>query len=445
MSDYLIDLETIEKELAKLTSIENPSPEEIERYNYLWKEKNSLLSKQTREKFIEKIKSLPKNEAEQLGRKNYGPNWRSKLGLEEVSPKVPIYEEISFDDPAPSVKPASVDSVSSDSSAYKRAADKPLFDESEFGQERRDPTKFRFDRRTRQRFKSIFKTDYSKRDFIKPGFPIKTLGGLTSAGGTGKTFFVLQMAIELAATLKYEKTRGVLYLPAEDSLEEIGTRIQSIAKVYELTNEQIELADQNFQIWSLLAENPDLLEKNGEGKNPLADEICEIAKSYKRDPLQLIIIDTLRRFNCADENSGGDMAQVLSAMERICQMTGASVLFLHHITKSSALNGQGNLQQASRGSSVLSDNIRYQEFLRTMIPEEADKLGEIDDRGKVRGVIGKDNHKLYVRWGVSKQNYGAPIQNRWLKRVDGGVLIPVELDKPEKEKKNNGGRKNEYE
>jgi hypothetical protein len=32
-----------------------------------------------------------------------------------------------------------------------------------------------------------------------------------------------------------------------------------------------------------------------------------------------------------------------------------------------------------------------------------------------------------VRTGVSKQNYGPPVAEVWMRRTDGGVLIPAEF------------------
>jgi hypothetical protein len=80
------------------------------------------------------------------------------------------------------------------------------------------------------------------------------------------------------------------------------------------------------------------------------------------------------------------------------------------------MNGQGDMQQASRGSSVLVDNIRWQMYLAGASKDEAKTLG-IDEA--MRGY--------FVRAGVSKQNYGPPVADVWMRRSDGGVLIPAEL------------------
>jgi hypothetical protein len=80
------------------------------------------------------------------------------------------------------------------------------------------------------------------------------------------------------------------------------------------------------------------------------------------------------------------------------------------------MQGQGDVQQASRGSSVLVDNIRWQSYMATMTRDEAARFN-VDE--KRRGLL--------VRWGVSKQNYGKPIAECWLQRHEGGVLLPIDI------------------
>ncbi len=78
--------------------------------------------------------------------------------------------------------------------------------------------------------------------------------------------------------------------------------------------------------------------------------------------------------------------------------------------------GSGDQQQASRGSSVLVDNIRWH------VPIRHDAR-----RGRDTGV--DDCQRGYfVRFGVSKANM-APFQELWFRRHDGGVLKPAVLER----------------
>lgn len=301
----------------------------------------------------------------------------------------------------------------------------------------KEKKKDRYNTKTVEGFKKLHDANYEAMEFVKNGLVLGTVGSLVAAGGAGKSFKALQDGIAIATGHGLKKG-GVLYLPAEDPIDEIGKRLQAIAKAYKLTEQEQEEAEKNFKVWPLLGDSPDLLEKT-EDSQPLVDAICNIAKTYKNDPLRIIYFDTLRRFSYADENDGGQMTKVLASMELICKRAGCSCFFLHHASKAAALNGQMAMQQAARGSSVLSDNIRYQEYMCAMSEEQAEKLGEVV-KGKVSCAIGGERGR-FVEWGVSKQNYGYPVESIWLKRDSSGVLMPVELAPFEK---NNGRRKNEY-
>ena len=110
-------------------------------------------------------------------------------------------------------------------------------------------------------------------------------------------------------------------------------------------------------------------------------------------------------------------------MEAIATDTGCSIVFLHHASKSAAMNGASDQQQASRGSSVLVDNARWQSFLSVMTRAEAKDWGINDGQ---RGY--------FVRYGVSKENYGPPVSERWFRRNEGGILKPAVLDRQRKDK-----------
>lgn len=290
-------------------------------------------------------------------------------------------------------------------------------------------------------FRQFIEASYDNMDFIWPGFPTGTVGSLVAAGGAGKSFFALQKGLTVALGRDEWMRGGVLYLPAEDPVVEIGKRLQTIARELKFSSADIGLAEQNFHVWSLLGRSPDLIEE--EGATRVFKENVKKALEALRgpDPWRLIIFDTLRRFHYADENDGGEMARVLSIMEQVCQEHSVSCLFLHHTSKAASLGGQADVQQAARGSSVLVDNIRYQEFLAPMTKDEAEKLAWYSPAAQSFVNITEDDRSYFVRWGVSKQNYGSPISEQWLTRIDNGVLKPCRIEKRKKDsgKKRNGG------
>ena len=140
---------------------------------------------------------------------------------------------------------------------------------------------------------------------------------------------------------------------------------------------------------------------------------------------RLIVIDTLSRAHRKDENSNQEMVGVIGTLESIAAKTGAAILFLHHVRKGSTSSGSGDGQHAARGASALTDQSRWAASLAGMSDAEAGSLKELGGDH----VVGETQKGFYVRFTVPKNNYGKPVEGRWFKRHEGGVLRPIELEK----------------
>jgi len=143
----------------------------------------------------------------------------------------------------------------------------------------------------------------------------------------------------------------------------------------------------------------------------------------KCEGVRLVVLDTLSRIHCLDENSNGDMSRMIKRLERVADESGASVLYLHHVSKGSAFTGSTDQQQAARGASALIDNARWCGFIAKMTEDESTRLCEPDSLSPV----GADRREYFVRFGTSKQNFGGRLDDIWYMRKDGGVLVPVKL------------------
>ncbi|MCP1217309.1 helicase RepA family protein [Acetobacter orientalis] len=256
-------------------------------------------------------------------------------------------------------------------------------------------------------------------DFVLPGMIAGTVGALIAPGGAGKSWFALEIAIALAGGPDFlgvgiRQTGDVLYLSAEDPALALSHRLHTVS--YAVRDVAADISA-HLEIVSLMGRVVDLNQK------AWSDAIKKMAKGRR-----LVILDTLRRFHCADENNGGEMAALLGILESIAGDTGASILFLHHAGKGSVLNGGGDIQQASRGSSVLTDNVRGGQInLAGMTETEAKNYG-VADRGS------------YVRVVQSKVNFGGRSLDRWLQRAEGGLLVPVSLDAAQRDQQPQSGR-----
>jgi len=191
----------------------------------------------------------------------------------------------------------------------------------------------------------LFKRDKVPSDFVLPGFVAGTVGALIAPGSTGKSM----LAMELAALVA-----GVNVLCDDWTPSAHGPVV--ILAVEDPENEL-------YNRWSDL----------GSGLDPAQRERCSDVRVIPMFGLgfdimhpdcfaalvklcigkRLLILDTLRRIHNLDENNSGEMALVIDMMERVAHATGCAILFLHHTNKGAALSGDGDQQQASRGSSVL--------------------------------------------------------------------------------------------
>lgn len=266
---------------------------------------------------------------------------------------------------------------------------------------------------------AAFKNEPPQLDFIWPGFLAGTVGALVAPGATGKSFWALEAAMSIACggsggdllQLQPFHTGRVVYLAGEDPESVLVRRIHAIGQ--HLSAEAREKIAANLVVKPIMGALLNIMDQSQRSR---VMEFCAGAR--------LIVLDTLSRIHSLDENSNGDMARLLATLESMAATTGASVLYLHHVSKGSARDGQADQQQAARGASALIDNARWCGFVARMTEREAKSLS---DRNFDRQSIGNDRRGYFVRFGVSKQNYDTVQADRWYERREGGVLVPVQL------------------
>lgn len=273
-------------------------------------------------------------------------------------------------------------------------------------------------------------------DFIWSGFLSGTVGALVAPGATGKSYWALEAAMCIASSvpggdvlqLNPSKTGRVIYLAGEDPEPVLLRRIYAIGK--HLSPAARAAIAKNLVLESIMGKGLNIMDERHMQR---ILDFCQGAR--------LIVLDTLSRVHHLDENSNGEMAQLVSRLEQIAYLTGASVLYLHHVNKNSARDGQTGQQQAARGASALIDNARWCGFVERMTEEKAELLS---DRTFDRRPIGDDRRKYFLRFGTSKINYGEEMDDRWYERQAEGVLIPIELVPAKQENAKKGRATNVY-
>lgn len=274
-----------------------------------------------------------------------------------------------------------------------------------------------------------FRQEPPQLDFIWPGFLAGTVGALVAPGATGKSFWTLEAAMAVACSvaggdvvnLRPQRTGRVVYLAGEDPEPALIRRVHAIGQhLNDLAREAIA---KNLVLEPIMGKRLNVMDERHLAR---VVEFCVDTR--------LIVLDTLSRIHSLDENSNGDMARLVATLEYVAARTGASVLYLHHVSKGSAREGQTDQQQAARGASALIDNARWCGFIAKMTEDEAKRYSDrIHNRNPK--AIGSDRRGFFVRFGVSKQNYDATPLDQWYERRDGGVLVPVDLLEVETGKK----------
>lgn len=273
-------------------------------------------------------------------------------------------------------------------------------------------------------------------DFVLPGLLAGTLGVLVSPGGAGKSMLALQSGLCVASGMNLWNLFGddvaqgrVLIVNAEDPEIILSRRLHalraSVPDVFTpetLANVRIKAVHgAGFALGSWV----DGRFVRSAGFETLMEEIEEFRP-------RLIYWDTFNRLLAGiSENDNAAMGRVMSEIEAVQAQAGAAGVLLHHISKGTALGGQGGEQQAARGASAITDNARWQTNLQTMTADEGQSRG-LDDIER----------KRWVKAITSKANYSAPIDDRWYQRGDGGVLaydVPPAATKPQKGKPKPGG------
>ena len=250
-------------------------------------------------------------------------------------------------------------------------------------------------------------------NFAFPGMKKGTVGAIVGTGGSGKSIWALMLSTSIASghnVMQLPESEfpalKVAYLSLEDGDDVVHQRIYAIAKMLPEENKAAFL--ENLQIIPIVGRGFDIMESSWREW---------LVTMLPRG--SVLFIDTARRAHNLEENDSGEMATFVNMLEEICRVAEVTIVFLHHTSKAGALNGSSD-QQASRGSSVLTDNCRLQLNLSTMT------VGEL----KLYNSIPEDERRSYVRLTYAKKNYGPPVPDRWLRRGPGGLLTWIDMPAP---------------
>jgi regulatory protein RepA len=269
--------------------------------------------------------------------------------------------------------------------------------------------------------------------------PANIIGDITAAGGTGKTFLLIEMGLAKATGTAFlrdiwmpTKAGKILCVFGEESQDELHRRLKKVIRKNDYTPDQIELIRKNFNAVSTHGTNPAFIDAQGQNSDFFEDLVDDAIRLRA----ELIILDPISRFFKADENDATKATVFVEKLEelkeRVRHGTGENVVVLgaHHVNKSStkADMSAGML----RGSSAFTDAVRWVLGLQKLSPEDwAGRMGlslkPPDRPGSLRQARADPERKLYVQMERVKANYLPPQTEEEFLKIDttkatGGTL-----------------------
>lgn len=166
--------------------------------------------------------------------------------------------------------------------------------------------------------------------------PADSFGVIYGPSGTYKSFLAMDMSASIASKLQWHGTDvdnagHVLYIAAEGAAGlHLRKKAWEIRHQHRLTNLGI--------LGSAVTINNAL-------ECEQLIQLCEAAADEIKEPIKLIVVDTLARSFEGEENSATDMGAFVRSCDRIRESTGATVMVIHHAGK--------DADKGARGSSAL--------------------------------------------------------------------------------------------
>ncbi|MBL0312735.1 MAG: AAA family ATPase [Holophagaceae bacterium] len=260
--------------------------------------------------------------------------------------------------------------------------------------------------------------------------PAGVPGVFVARAGAGKSMTALLIGMGLSSGLgvlgrsvSHDASPGVVYVGMEDDEPEFHRRYRRALDLF-----------RDDSLWSPAYENrlPNrfipLFPNFDSGAvfrlELQADAIRDIANAIPGG-CGLIILDTLSRLSHGDENSSEGTRPFLEAQSKLVQLTGATVMAIHHVRKGNDVSSDHPLWhrldlENMRGSSAIEGTIRFGITMAALKAEEAERVGLDLEKAQRGGYVALHLGKM------SHVEHGSTVllERRTSGEVGAGFLCP---------------------
>lgn len=258
---------------------------------------------------------------------------------------------------------------------------------------------------------------------LKPFIRKGVVGMVVGAGGVGKTHFLTQLGLSIAVGTPFlkkypiEKPGAVFIGLGENSDEDIHRLIRKTFKKMFFINPQMSFEEN--QEFEKICNRISVMSFTGMQASFIKQEVPtaifqlffnELKAKEPEEGWSCIILDPISRFLGADaETDNASATQFIALLENLTlELKGKpTVIFGHHMNKS-GVSGTNTDQAAARGSSAITDGVRFQINLDKVVKEVT----------KNEKIYEKD--KICMR--LVKSNFTPPIPDQVLRKDGNGIL-----------------------
>ena len=255
---------------------------------------------------------------------------------------------------------------------------------------------------------------------------------LAGPGGVGKTMFELQVALAVAcggsicgglfegaeADVMLSTQPGrVVMVVAEETVEVIWHRLHAVVATLHRQHDLLGVDVDPPTLLSLWEKNLRIYPLAGMPRVTLMHRDLLPTERFTQllaasEEARLVMLDPIRRLHASDENDSGSMTALVQMLQEITSCTNAALIFAHHTNRASTQLGTGDTAGAARGSTALSDGVRWQLNLSRPTRNVAGRY-----------ATANTDSSRFVMADIAKSNYLPPQPTVFLERIAGGVLM----------------------